>query len=151
MISFISVFLELLIFFISLFIRSLRLNVQKSFAAIYYHVKPSNVFCLHLYEVYFKQLKSVQMTTGFLKICPLYRPLLIKHLLVNKISINTVLIDKTNFTYFNKEYKSKLTFQYPDGPVCTSHNIPSCVSFQYPVRSSLSNVSFLYLQYDSIV
>ena len=59
--------------------------------------------------------------------------------------------DKINFTYFNKEYKSKLTFQYPDGPVCTSHNIPSCVSFQYPVRSSLSNVSFLYLQYDSIV
>ena len=59
--------------------------------------------------------------------------------------------DKINFTYFNKEYKSKLTFQYPDGPVCTSHNIPSCVSFQYPVRSSLSNVSFLYIQYDSIV
>ena len=58
--------------------------------------------------------------------------------------INAVIhiFDKINFTYCNKEYKSKLTFQYPDGPVCTSHNIPSCVSFQYPVGSSLSNYPF---------
>ena len=65
---------------------------------LYYHGK--NIKCD--LSVSFKQLQSVQITIDFLKICSLYRPLLIKHLCVNQISGNSLDEITSDILNYNK-------------------------------------------------
>ena len=63
-------------------------------SCIYYRVKISNVFYLGFLwrKSLFQVVTKCANNYRFLKMCPLYRPLLIKHLLVNKIFVNIFLM-----------------------------------------------------------
>ena len=63
-------------------------------SCMYYWVKASNVFYLGLLwrKSLFQVDTKCENNYRFFLICPLYRLLLIKHLLVNNISVNTFLM-----------------------------------------------------------
>ena len=101
MISFISIFLEWLMFSYFLICSFITAKCQKKFFShwvgefyprlcLYYQVKRSNVFYLHLLWSYF-QVVTKCPNNCFFKKCLLYRHLLIKHLLISKIAVNTFL------------------------------------------------------------